>query len=105
MARKKPQFEIDSLRREHCAAPFREGVAGAEIDGICVVSLDTITAGCVATFLSGGGSLDAERIAVLASCHPELLIVLANLNGQPKRYFVRLEKLASMILKAVGNVA
>ena len=103
MANNNTPSAIESLWREHCAAPFPEGMAGEEAAGICVVSLDTFTAGCIETFLSRGGKLDAQRVEVLRSCYRDLAIVVAEMKGEPRRYFARLEKLARAILQAVAD--
>jgi len=105
MAHQEPLPAIESLWRDHCAAGFPAGVAGDEVAGICVTSLDTFAAGCIQSFLASAGSLDAERLAVLASCSRDLATVVPEMNGEAKQYFARLEKLSTMVLDAVGRGA
>jgi hypothetical protein len=94
---------VETLWRDHCAVPFPKGLAGEEIAGICLVSLDTFAAGCIQTFLGYAGKLDDERLAVLDSCSRELAVVVPQLNGEGKDYFSRLEKLMRLVLETVRD--
>jgi hypothetical protein len=105
MARKKNSSAIVNLWREHCAAPFPERLAGQEVAGICVASLDTFAAGCIQTFVSHGGRLGDEKVAVLDCCRRDLSVVVKEMNGEAKEYFARLENLARMVLDAVRDAA
>jgi hypothetical protein len=105
MARKQFSPAIEALWREHSADRFPEGLAGEEVDGICVTSLDTFTAGCLSTFFSRRGSLDLGRTAILGLCYRDLSVVVAGLKGEQRRYFARLEQLARMVLEAVRDEA
>jgi len=104
MARKKNLSAIVNLWREHCAVPFPEGVAGQEIAGICVASLDTFAAGCIQSFVDFGGNLDDDKVTVLDSCRRDLSIVVKEMNGEAKEHIGRLEKLARMVLVTVRDV-
>lgn len=103
MAHQEPSPGIEALWRDHCAARFPSGVAGDEIAGVCVASLDTFAAGCIQSFLASAGSLDAERLAVLVSCSRDLATVVPEMNGEAKHCFARLEKLTTMVLDAVDR--
>jgi hypothetical protein len=105
MARKQSLSLIETIWREHDAAPFPEGVAGLEVAGICVTSLDTFAAGCIQTYVDSGGRLDQERVAVLASCSRDFAVVVPQMTGEAKAYFARLEKLTSMVLESVERAA
>ena len=94
---------FETLWREHCAAPFPEGLAGEDVAGICLASLDTFTAGCIDAFLAHGGKLDSLRTAVLGLCYRDLSVVVSELEGEGQRYFTRLEKLARTVLEAVRD--
>jgi hypothetical protein len=105
MARTKSFSTIEALWREHAQAPFPGGLAGQEVAGICVTSLDTFTAGCIDTFISRAGSLDLWRAAVLGLCYRDLAVVVPELEGERWQYFGRLEQLARMVLEAVRDEA
>jgi len=105
MARTKSFSTIDGLWREHVQAPFPEGLAGQEVAGICITSLDTFTAGCIDTFISRAGNLDLWRTAVLGLCYRDLAMVVCELEGEDRQYFGRLEQLARMVLEAVQHEA
>ena len=85
---------------EFRAKPFPEGYAGEEIEGICLASLDTFTAGCIDTFVDKR-RLDRKRISVLNDCAKDLNIVVEHLDGEAKGYFEHLLTLANRILAAV----
>jgi hypothetical protein len=78
--------------------PFPEGLAGEEVNGICLTSLDTFAAGCIDTFLERRGSLDAERIAVLRRCAGELRAVVPALAYEAAVYFGELSAIADLVL-------
>ncbi len=93
--------EVKIMWNEWKGIPFPSDYAGEEVEGICVVSLDTFTAGCIDTFVSRKGSLGAKRISILKKCEEDLQIVVANLEGNAKLYFAQLLKMTQRILAAV----
>lgn len=103
MVRKKSFAMLETLWREHVQSPFPEGLAGQLVAGVCVVSLDTLAAGCIDTFLSRAGKLDHWRTALLGLCYHDLAVVAPELEGEMQRYIRRLEQLTRMILEAVRD--
>jgi hypothetical protein len=89
--------EIRRLWQEHCAVPFPAGCAGKEVDGICLVFLDSFAAGCIASFIAGDGHLDSTRAAVLRESYQQLTHVCDVLDGDANEYCRRLEKLAGLV--------
>ena len=82
--------------------PFPEGMAGLEVDGICVTTVDSFAAGCISTLFSSG-SLDLERVIVLESCLTDLHRVLPSLSGEAADYFSELASLARLALREVKH--
>jgi hypothetical protein len=93
--------EIETMWNEWKAISFPSDYAGEDVEGICLVSLDTYTAGCIDTFVSRKGSLDAERISILRKCKKDLETVTNKLEGDAKFYFERLLQMTQRILKTV----
>lgn len=92
---------IEEIWREFEAEPFPEGYAGVEVEGVELAASDTFAAGCIDTFVSNGGRLDAGRVSVLKRCADELGIVIKGLDGEAKEYFERLHLLARQVLRLV----
>ena len=93
---------IEQLWREHEAARFPPASRGREVAGHDLVALDSTTAGCVSTFLVRG-TLDTGRHAVLDLCYHDLGLVVAEVEGEERVYFGRLERLAGLVLEAVRD--
>ena len=90
--------EIKAMWDEWRSLPFPEEYAGKDVEGICVTSLDSHAAGCVDTFISRKGSLDAGRVSVLEECRKELGVVLHGLDGDARRYFEGLLRISEKVL-------
>ena len=73
-------MDIKTSWSAFASLPFPDGYAGQEIDCVCLVELDTFAAGCVDTFVSNRGRLDAKRIGVLDQCAVDLSRVLPELS-------------------------
>ncbi len=93
---------FERLWSEHQAAPFPKASRCREVAGHDLIALDYTAAGCISTFL-GRGSLDAWRLAVLGLCYHGLDLVVAQLDGEERAYFGRLEELAGLVLEAVRD--
>ena len=93
---------IEQLWREHQSAPFPEASRCREVADHDLIALDYTTAGCVSTFLSRG-TLDTWRLSVLGLCYHGLALVVAQLGGEERAYFDRLERLAGLVLQAVRD--
>ena len=94
---------INELWQEHLAAPFPKGLRGKDIRGVDFVVLDADIAGCVDTFLERG-NLNLFQTASLGLCYRHCGYVTPILNEEAAAYFLRLERLAELVLKAVALV-
>ena len=93
--------EVKIMWNEWKAIPFPSDYAGEDVEGICVISLDTFTAGCIDTFISRKGSLDSQRVSTLKKCKKDLEIVSNKLEGDAKLYFERLLLMTQKVLATV----
>jgi hypothetical protein len=93
---------IEPLWREHQAAPFPKASRCREVAGHDLIALDYTASGCISAFLSGG-SLDTWRLSVLGLCYHGLALVVAELDGEERAYFGRLERLAGLVLGAIRD--
>lgn len=101
-----PYDQIEALWEEHCRIPFPRGYAGKEIEGIDLVLLDTLAAGCISTFLGGGGRLDPERAKLLGGpggLADEIDQIMPGLEGEAARHFDRLGRLSRAVLARVQS--
>ncbi|MBN1911166.1 MAG: hypothetical protein JW818_15575 [Pirellulales bacterium] len=92
---------LEKIRRlwaEFRKKPFPEGLAGEDINGVCVTSLDTFAAGCVDTYVCSG-SLDRVKRDVLESSLVELDRILPELEDYPREYFLLLKEICISITK------
>ncbi|GGV70696.1 hypothetical protein GCM10010277_81860 [Streptomyces longisporoflavus] len=86
---------VSRLWKEHLQADFPAGLRGVELAGSDVVMLDADIAGCVSTWHSSNGSLDARRHKILCQCITALDNVLPLLADPDElRYCRRLHQLA-----------
>ncbi|AWN24917.1 hypothetical protein [Streptomyces sp. NEAU-S7GS2] len=92
------EYEVVArLWQEHLDAKFPAGLRGAELDGSDLVMLDAAIAGCVTTWRSNGGVLDAKRLRILRDCISELDTVLPLLMDEKElHYYKRLHRLATI---------
>jgi len=95
--------ELRVMWNEWNSIPFPAEYAGKDVEGICVTSLDSYTVGCIDTFVTRKGSLDASRITVLEDCRKELEIVLNGLEGDARRYFEGLLQITEKVLSLAGR--
>jgi hypothetical protein len=91
---------LEELWQEHKNERFPSGYGGEEIEGIDLALLDTDIAGCVQTYITRR-KLDLKRTAILGLCYRDCTVVVNGLNDKSKDYFLRLEKLAMLVLRAV----
>jgi hypothetical protein len=94
---------IQKIWRDFASRPFPEDCAGMAVQGIELASLDTFAAGCIATFVSNNGRLDAERITVLKKCAEEIEVVVPVLDGEAMDYFEELQLLSQEVLRVVSK--
>ncbi len=95
--------EIEQLWQEHQAAGFPEGMAGEEIEGEELVSLDSFTAGCISAFIGNCGALDPDELECLTRCHEGLTKVLFKLAGEAAEYFSRLHRMSELALNILNR--
>jgi hypothetical protein len=89
---------IGLLYDEHGRAVFPARLRDGDVAGVDLVVLDADIAGCVTTWLSGDGRLDAARLALLSNGVGQLARVLPLLtDAQEARYFDRLRQLAQLV--------
>jgi hypothetical protein len=81
------------------ACDFPAGLAGLEIDGVDVTSIDTFAAGCLDTYFDLG-RLDERRTSVLEDCAQDLERILPRLTGEASVYFSQLAGLCLGVLIA-----
>ena len=94
--------DLQRLWDEHESAPFPSEIAGEEIEGEDLVSLDTFTAGCIHSFLVKRDSLNKDRIDTLGECFSGLTTVLPHLTGDAKDYYSRLHEMSRITLVRLG---
>jgi hypothetical protein len=93
--------DIAELWQEHRTASFPADCRGKEVDGVDLVLLDSLTAGCISSFLASSGQLDSERRETLSECGRELDLVMSQLEGEAAQYFGRLRDLVKAVLEAL----
>lgn len=98
-------IELEELWNRFKHRPFPEGYAGKEIRGVCLVLLDTMSAGCLDVFygqkpsVSRKPRLDRERLNILKGCHEDLHKVIPFLKDEILDYFKDLNALIDGALK------
>ncbi len=76
---------------------------GSALAGVDLVLLDADIAGCVTTWLSSSGRLDAGHLAVMRNGVSDLVRVLPLLTDEQEgRYVERLRRLAQLVLAEAG---
>jgi len=78
---------------------FPPRLRGAEVEDIDVILLDANVAGCVNTWLRGGGRLTPERSRILAACVEDLDKVIGVFtDGEEQYYLEQLRTMAAVVL-------
>jgi len=92
---------IQQLWKEHMSRPFPRGLAGEEIDGVCLVMLETDAAGCITGFLGGSRApaLDATRLRILSECAASLSRICPQLPDEHRVYFDTLREVSERIVR------
>lgn len=94
--------EIEKLWSQFRKLPFPRDVAGEEIDGIDLVSIETFLAGCISTFLGSAKTLDLERTRILKKCMEDLEQILPKLSTENQNYFTQLHHIGNLVIKQLG---
>jgi hypothetical protein len=92
---------LRQLWQEHERAPFPEGLAGEEINGVDLVLIDADIAGAIASSVDAPRNLDPTSREALVLCRADLERVLPHLSNTPEGlYFARLAAMADLALAA-----
>ena len=83
--------------------PFPEKLAGKELLGIDLISLDTFTAGLIDKYITRNGNLSSSDSKLLDKLNIELKSVLKELDGIEKTYFSCLWSLVNQIDLELNN--
>ena len=94
---------IQKVWQDFLSTPFPERCSGVEVAGIELASLDSFTAGCIDSFVSNDGQLDAERISILKKCARDIDLVVPMLEGEAIDYFEQLQLVSNEILRVVSK--
>lgn len=92
---------IQKLWDEYMSRPFPSGLADEEIDGECLVTLDSAAAGCISTFLDRGKApaLDATRLRILSECAESLSRICPQLPDEHRVYFDTLREISERVVR------
>ncbi|GAA1580637.1 hypothetical protein GCM10009678_74170 [Actinomadura kijaniata] len=89
---------MSATRADHLATPFPDGLRWVDApSGESAPALDAYLAGCIQTFITNHGTLDAERRQVLIDCAAELASLLGDLSGDEAVYVARMLRTADLI--------
>lgn len=91
---------IKSLWDEFSSQPFPDDIAGKEIEGVCLTTVDSFTVGCVSTFIQDK-RLDSERVRILKDCLEDLEKVISELKDSNRNYFMKLQALGNAVLEEI----
>nr|BFE37750.1 hypothetical protein GCM10010200_100010 [Actinomadura rugatobispora] len=90
--------KVAALWTVHQAASFPDGLRRLEApSGESVPALDAYLAGCISAYLAGQGTLDSQRLGILATCATDLRTLLDSLTGEDAVYVSRLIEAADLI--------
>ena len=95
--------DLQQLWNAHESAPFPSEIAGEEIEGEDLVSLDTFTAGCISNYLENQGDLDEATTNALTNCFNGLSLVLPHLSGEAKQYYSRLHEMSRSVIEKINR--
>jgi hypothetical protein len=79
--------------------PFPADARGAEVQGIDLVLLDSLVAGCVSSIVDAAAPCDPDKWSKLAGLAEQLRSVSAQLDGESRQYFAQLSNLADAALR------
>lgn len=96
---------IEALWQEHREQSFPVACEGLTLGGFDLSVLVEHTTDCVGVYLRDGGELGCRRTAMLGICYRALSVAALSLEGEAQAYFVRLEKLARLMLEILMRTA
>jgi len=94
---------LEALWAAHVRTPFPAEARGAEIQGIDLVLLDALAAGCISSVIgadAGQGGASAARLRDLA---PQVECVIPHLVGVPREYFSQLGEVIAEALRGASR--
>ena len=94
---------IQTLWEDFQALPFPSELVREEIRAIDPVTLDTVAAGCIDTFIAQEGHVDLWRCAILGLCFHDIALLTYKLEGESQAYFQQLEELVRLVLQSIRD--
>jgi hypothetical protein len=94
---------LSAMWAAHREEPFPGSARGREVQGIDLVLLDSLTAGCIES-LTNGGLVDSSKVSLLRDLAQQIGTVLPKLSAHEKQYFERLQAVANVALGARGVI-
>lgn len=94
--------ELCLLWVAHRKIPFPADARGAEVEGVDLVLLDSLAAGCISSIVEQVEQVelaDSAKLSLLAELAQKIRTVSAHLDGETGRYFARLEKVVEAALR------
>jgi len=87
----------------HRKLQFPPRAKGAEVGGIDLVLLDSLTAGCISSFTTSDGKLDSAKLERLKGLSTQLRGVVPELDASVRGYFEELDALVTATLAAADQ--
>ena len=91
--------DLNTLWAAHRRMPFPSAVRGAEVQGVDLVLLDSLAAGCISSLVDPAGHTDPEKLSLLAELSKQIQVVTVQLDGEARRYFAHLGGVAEAALR------
>ncbi len=95
--------DLRAMWNEHRAARFPAGLAGDDVEGVDLVSLDADIAACLEAYFGSAGRLDEARREVLETQTLVLNDLTPLIPESGRAHFARLLHLALGVLHALGR--
>jgi len=93
--------EIKRMWTDHRRAVFPASARGRDVRGVDLVLLDSLAAGCIDSFVNGGGNVEPSKLALLENLATQLRNTVPSLELGEREYFERLQRLAQAVLATV----
>ena len=91
--------ELNTLWATHRRMPFPPPACGLEVQGVDLVLLDSMAAGCISSLVDPAGHGDPEKLSLLAELAQQIRTVSAQLDGETRQYFVHLGGVAEAAIQ------
>lgn len=93
---------VKALWAAHQRTPFPSAARGTEVNGVDLVLLDSLVAGCVSSLLDANAVPDITKLALLRDLFPQVEGVLPSLVGESRVYF---SQLAQVVVETLSDEA